>query len=86
MSTIGPMRLAGLLAAFEQQSPGVEMAVRDGAPEALAAQLDADELDLAILNPLDGLGDKYRAKEQLYTERYVGYCFRRITPCRSATH
>ena len=70
MSTIGPMRLAGLLAAFEQQSPGVETAVRDGAPEALAAQLDADELDMAILNPLDGLGDNYRA-EPLYTERYV---------------
>jgi len=70
MSTIGPMRLAALLAAFEQQSPGVETAVRDGAPEALAAQLDADELDMAILNPLDGLGDNYRA-EPLYTERYV---------------
>lgn len=70
MSTIGPMRLAGLLAGFEQQSPGVETAVRDGPPEALAAQLDADELDMAILNPLDGLGDNYRA-EPLYTERYV---------------
>jgi len=70
MSTIGPIRLAGLLAAFEQQSPGVETAVRDGAPEALAAQLDADELDVAILNPLDGLGDNYRT-EPLYTERYV---------------
>lgn len=70
MSTIGPMRLAPLLAAFEQQSPGVETAVRDGAPEALAAQLDADELDLAILNPLDGLGENYRA-EPLYRERYV---------------
>jgi len=70
MSTIGPMRLAALIAAFEHQSPGVETAVRDGAPEALAAQLDADELDIAILNPLDGLGDNYRA-EALYTERYV---------------
>jgi DNA-binding transcriptional LysR family regulator len=70
MSTIGPMRLAGLMAAFEQQSPGVETAVRDGAPEALAAQLSADELGIAILNPLDGLGDNYRA-EPLYTERYV---------------
>jgi DNA-binding transcriptional LysR family regulator len=70
MSTIGPMRLGALLAAFEQQSPGVETAVRDGAPEALAAQLDADELDMAILNPLEGLGDHYRA-EPLYTERYV---------------
>jgi DNA-binding transcriptional LysR family regulator len=70
MSTIGPMRLARLMAAFEQNSPGVETAVRDGAPEALAAQLDADELDMAILNPLDGLGENYRA-EPLYTERYV---------------
>jgi DNA-binding transcriptional LysR family regulator len=70
MSTIGPMRLAGLLAAFEQQSPGVDTTVRDGAPEALAAQLDADELDMAILNPLDGLGENYRA-EPLYTERYI---------------
>jgi len=70
MSTIGPMRLASLLAAFEQQSPGVETAVHDGAPEALAAQLESDELDVAILNPLDGLGDNYRA-EPLYTERYV---------------
>lgn len=70
MSTIGPMRLAALLAAFEQQSPGVDTTVREGAPEALAAQLDADELDMAILNPLDGLGENYRA-EPLYTERYV---------------
>jgi DNA-binding transcriptional LysR family regulator len=70
MSTIGPMRLAGLMAAFERQSPGVETALREGAPEALAAQLDADELDIAILNPLDGLGGNYRA-EPLYTERYV---------------
>lgn len=70
MSTIGPMRIAALLAEFERQSPGVEVAVRDGAPEALAAQLDADELDLAVLNPLDGLGNNYRT-EALYTERYV---------------
>jgi DNA-binding transcriptional LysR family regulator len=70
MSTIGPMRLNGLFAAFEQQSPGIDTTVRDGAPEALAAQLDADELDMAILNPLDGLGENYRA-EPLYTERYV---------------
>ncbi len=70
MSTIGPMRLAALMAAFEQNSPGVETAVRDGAPEALAALLDADELDIAIINPLDGLGENYRT-EPLYTERYV---------------
>jgi DNA-binding transcriptional LysR family regulator len=70
MSTIGPMRLAGLLAAFEQKCPGVDVAVSDGAPEALAAQLDADELDVAVLNPMQGLGESYRA-ESLYTERIV---------------
>ncbi|CDX46407.1 Transcriptional regulator, LysR family [Mesorhizobium sp. ORS 3359] len=70
MSSIGPMRIASLLAEFQRQSPGVEVAVRDGAPEALAAQLDTDDIDVAVLNALDGLGDNYRA-EPLYTERYV---------------
>ena len=70
MSSIGPMRLASLRATFEKQSPGIDTTVREGAPEALAAQLDADELDLAILNPLEGLGENYRA-EPLYTESYV---------------
>lgn len=70
MSSIGPMRIASLLAEFQRQSPGVEVAVRDGAPEALAAQLDADDIDVAVLNALDGLGDNYRA-EPLYSERYV---------------
>jgi DNA-binding transcriptional LysR family regulator len=70
MSSIGPIRIASLLADFQRQSPGVEVAVRDGAPEALAAQLDADDIDIAVLNALDGLGDNYRA-EPLYSERYV---------------
>lgn len=70
MSTIGPARISAALAAFEQKAPDVEVAVRDAAPEALAALLDADEIDLALLNPLDGLGESYRA-EPLYTERYV---------------
>ncbi|MEW9309992.1 LysR family transcriptional regulator [Labrys neptuniae] len=70
MSSIGPMRIASLLAEFQRQSPGVEVAVRDGAPEALAAQLEADEIDVAVLNALDGLGDNYRA-EPLYSERYM---------------
>jgi DNA-binding transcriptional LysR family regulator len=70
MSTIGPMRLAGLLAAFEQKCSGIDVAVHDGAPEALAAQLDADELDVAILNAMQGLGQSYRT-EPLYAERIV---------------
>ena len=70
MSTIGPMGLCGLLKAFEQKCPSVDTVVRDGAPEALAALLDADEIDAAILNPLEGLGENYRS-EPLYIERYV---------------
>jgi DNA-binding transcriptional LysR family regulator len=64
------MRLAGLLAAFEEKCPGVDAEVHDGAPEALAARLDADELDVAILNPMQGLGESYRS-EPLYRERIV---------------
>lgn len=70
MSSIGPMRLAGLFASFERDHPGVDTAVTDGTPEGLATQLDADELDLAILNPREGLGDSFRV-EPLYTEGYV---------------
>ena len=72
MSTIGPVRLAGVIAAFERDCPGVDTAVIDGAPEGLAAQLDADELDMAILNPLvpGALGENFRT-EPLYSERYV---------------
>lgn len=70
MSTIGPVRLARFLAAFEQDCPGVDVAVHEGSPDQLANKLNADELDLAILNPLDGLGEGYRA-EPLYTERYL---------------
>ncbi|MGE4049323.1 MAG: LysR family transcriptional regulator [Acetobacteraceae bacterium] len=70
MSTIGPMRLTGLFTTFEAAFPGIDTAVIDGTPEGLAAQLDADELDLAILNPRDGLGSRFHT-EPLYTERYV---------------
>jgi len=70
MSTIGPIRVARFLANFERDSPGVEVAVHEGSPDRLADKLNADELDLVILNPLDGLGEGYRS-EPLYTERYV---------------
>ena len=70
MSTIGPIRVARFLANFERDSPGVEVAVHEGSPDRLADKLNADELDLVILNPLDGFGEGYRS-EPLYNERYV---------------
>ena len=70
MSTIGPLGMARFLASFEQDCPGVEVAVHESSPDRLADKLNADELDLAILNALDGFGEGYRA-EALYTEHYV---------------
>ncbi|MDX8480360.1 LysR family transcriptional regulator [Mesorhizobium sp. VK24D] len=70
MSTIGPLGLSRFLADFERDCPGVEVAVSENSPERLADRLAADELDLAILNARDGLGESYRS-EPLYTERYV---------------
>ena len=44
--------------------------MREGRPGLLAEWLEADELDTAILNPVDDPGPAYRI-EPLYTERYV---------------
>lgn len=70
LSTIGPGRLSRFLAHFGQECMGVEVAVSEGSLDELAKKLDADELDLAILNGLDRFRDGYRS-ESLYKERYV---------------
>lgn len=70
MSTIGPARLARLLAHFQKTYAGVEVAVSEGGVADLKARLDTGDLDLAVLNPMDGLGDGFNAYP-LYTERYV---------------
>jgi len=70
LSTIGPGRLSRFLAHFGQECPGVEVAVSEGSLDELAAKLDGDELDLAILNGLDRFRDGYRS-ESLYKERYL---------------
>ena len=62
MSTIGPLGMARFLASFEQDCPGVEVAVHESSPDRLADKLNADELDLAILNALDGFGEGYRSE------------------------
>jgi DNA-binding transcriptional LysR family regulator len=70
MPTLGPVRLARFLAAFERAHPGIEVAIREGRPGELGAWLEADALDAAILNPLDAPAEGWRV-EPLYTERYV---------------
>ena len=70
MPTLGPVRLARFLAAFEQRHRGIEIAIREGAPAALGGWLEADEIDAAILNPQDLPAGLCRV-EPLYAERYV---------------
>ena len=70
MPTIGPARLARFLSAFERANPGIEVAVSEGRPLDLGQLLEQDQLDAAILNPVDAPGDSFRI-EPLYTERYV---------------
>lgn len=70
MSTIGPNRFSDLLARFKTENPGIELALHDGVLEDLARQLDANDLDLALLSSPDKLTDNYRTLT-LYKERYV---------------
>ena len=68
--TLGPSRLARFLALFGGSHPGIDVAVHEGSVRDLEQRLDADELDLAVMNPREGLAERYRA-EPLYTERYM---------------
>ena len=70
MPTLGPVRLARFLASFERAHTDAEVAIREGRPAELAAWLEADELDAAILNALDAPAEGCRV-EPLYVERYV---------------
>jgi DNA-binding transcriptional LysR family regulator len=70
MPTLGPVRIARFLSGFERDYPGFEVAVREGRPAQLGEWLDADELDAAIVNPVEGIPEGWRV-EPLYTERYV---------------
>ncbi len=70
MSTIGHVRLARFLADFQHTYDGVEVAVSESGVSDLKVKLDEGEIDVAILNPLDGLGDGFHC-HKLYSEKYV---------------
>lgn len=70
MSTVGHLRLARFLSQFDRTHEGIELSVSEDNVADLKAKLDEGELDLAVLNPLDGLGDGFHS-HNLYTERYV---------------
>jgi DNA-binding transcriptional LysR family regulator len=70
MSTIGPVRLSRFLASFQREFHGVEVAVTEASVGELKVEIERGELDLAILNAMDGLSDIFNVHE-LYKERYV---------------
>lgn len=70
MSTVGHVRFSRFLAGFQGSFEGVEIAVTENDVGELRYKLDEGEIDLAVMNPMDGLGDGFHA-HTLYTEKYV---------------
>lgn len=70
MSTVGHVRFSRFLADFQREFDGVEVAVTECGITELKQRLSEGDLDLAVLNPLDGLGDGFHVRD-LYTERYL---------------
>ncbi|MGE0768200.1 MAG: LysR family transcriptional regulator [Hyphomicrobiaceae bacterium] len=70
MSTIGYGRLARFLGKVEREHQGVELSLSELPIAELKQQLDSGDLDVAIVNPLPGIGDAYRIIK-LYDETYV---------------
>jgi len=70
LRTIGPVRLARFLSSFHADNAGVEVAVEEGALGDLITRIESADLDMAVLNPLDRLGNQFRT-EPLYDERYL---------------
>lgn len=73
MATIGPLCLAGFLARFQRDYPGIEVELHEGAHEALCQRLTDETLDLAVLHAPGGLDERFLS-EPLYRERYVVVC------------
>lgn len=83
MPTIGPVQLSRFIGHFKDRNPGIELTVREAALSLLLHDLEAGELDLAVVSAPQGLGDVFRA-EILYRERYVvafapGHAFERLS-------
>lgn len=70
MSTVGHVRLSRFLARFQREYEGIEVAVREASLGELKRQLGDGEIDVAVLNPLDGAAENLRVID-LYSERYV---------------
>jgi LysR family hydrogen peroxide-inducible transcriptional activator len=70
MCTIGPTRFTGLLADLKTRYPGITLRLVEGVPERLSAQLEAGELDIAIMAAAEGFPERFDI-ETLYRERFL---------------
>lgn len=70
LATIGSVRLARYLAAFQLGFEGVEVEVAEAPLPDLLNRLDQGQLDLAIVNPCDGVPESFHV-HPLYNEKYV---------------
>lgn len=66
MSTVGHVRLSRFISQFEKDHDGVELSVSEQSLEQLKDNLEAGELDLAILNPMDRAGGGLSSTAALY--------------------
>ena len=70
MPTIGPVRLAHFLGDFRSRNLGIELTVRQDALVGLLRDLEAGELDLALVSAPEGIAGVFRS-EPVYRESYV---------------
>ena len=82
MPSIGPAQLARFFESFRNANRGIELTVHEAPLPQLLRDLEAGELDLALVSAPQGVGDVFRA-EALYREGYVvvfppGHPFERL--------
>lgn len=70
MCTLAPHMMMNLMATFHAENPGVEITLRDANIALLQGQLDAGELDVALMAFPRGTPDGYHALP-LYRERFL---------------
>jgi DNA-binding transcriptional LysR family regulator len=70
LGSIGSVRIARYLAAFQSAFEGVEVEVGEAPLPQLLNRLDEGGLDLVIANPFEGVPESFRV-HPLYTEKYV---------------
>jgi DNA-binding transcriptional LysR family regulator len=68
LGTIGSVRFARYLSSFQSAYEGVEVEVSEAPLPKLLHRLDKGELDLTLVNPLEGVSESFHV-HQLYTER-----------------